>query len=82
MASGREIIPIGEVAIVLYDDMSMNGLNVLASPIVVEFGHRERLTAEMPERAFYIYAPQFYWTVAMEEKDRLARFVVENIAHE
>ena len=57
MASGREIIPIGEAAVVLYNDTSMNGSNGSASPIVVEPGDKEGLTAEMPKRAFYMYAP-------------------------
>ena len=60
----------------------MNGLNGPASPIVVEPSDREGPTTEMPERAFYMYPPQFHWTVAMGvAEDRLARFAVENIAH-
>ena len=65
MASDQEIIPIGEAAAALYDDTSMNGLNGPASPIVVKPGDREGPTEEMPERAFYMYAPQFHWTLAM-----------------
>ena len=60
MASGREIVPVGETAMTWYDDMSMNGSNGPASPIVVEPGDREGPTADMPERAFYMYAPQFH----------------------
>ena len=56
MASGREIIPVGEADAVLYDDACMNGLNGLASPIIVKPGDRERPTKEMPESAFYPYA--------------------------
>ena len=82
MASGREIIPVGETAAALYDDTSMNGSNGPASPIVVEPGDREGPTKEMPECAFYMYAPQFHWTVAMGAKDRPAHFAIENIAHE
>ena len=83
MALGQEIIPIGEVATALYDDTSMNSSNGLASPIVVEPGDREGLTEEMPESAFYMYAPQFHWTLAMgTAEDRLARSTMENIAHE
>ena len=82
MASGQEIIPVGEAAAVLYDDTSMNGSNGPASPIVVEPGDREGLTEEMPERAFYMYAPQFHWTLTMGAEDRPARFVIESIAHE
>ena len=37
----------------------------------------------MPEHAFYMYAPQFHWTLAVGvAEDRLARFAVESIAHE
>ena len=82
MASAREIIPIGEATTVLYDDTSMNGSNGSASPIVVEPGDKEGLTLEMPERAFYIYTPQFHWTVAMGLEDKPARFAMENIAQE
>ena len=60
MASGREIIPIGEAVVVLYDDTSMNGSNGPTSPIVVEPGDREGPTEEMPEHAFYMYTPQFH----------------------
>ena len=77
MASGREIIPIGEVAAVLYDDMSMDGSNGPASPIVVEHVDREGPTEGMPEHAFYIYTPQFHWTLTMGAKDRLARSAIE-----
>ena len=83
MASSREIIPIGEAAATLYDDTSMNGSNGPASPIVVEPGDREGPTEEMPEHAFYMYAPQFHWTVTMgAAKDKLAHSAMENIAHE
>ena len=83
MASGQEIIPIEEAAAALYDDMSINGSNGLASPIVVEPGDREGPTEEMLECAFYMYAPQFHWALAMgAAEDRLARFAMENIAHE
>ena len=81
MASGREIIPIGEATAILYDDMSMNGLNSLASPIVVETGDREGPTEEMLERAFYMFVPQFHWTITMGAEDRPAPFVVEVVAH-
>ena len=57
MASGREIVPADETAVTWYDDTSMNGSNGPASPIVVEPGDREGPTADMPERAFYMYAP-------------------------
>ena len=57
MPSGRAISPIGEVAAVLYDNTSMNGSNGPTSPIVVEPGDKEEPIAEMPERAFYMYAP-------------------------
>ena len=57
MASGREIIPVGEAAATLYNDTSMNGSNGPASPIVVEPSDREGPTEEMPEHAFYMYAP-------------------------
>ena len=82
MASGQEIIPAGEATTILYDHMRMNGSNGPASPIVVQPGDREGLTMEMAERAFYMYAPQFHWIVAMGLKDRPAHFGVENIAHE
>ena len=36
MASGQEIIPVGEAAAALYDDASMNSSNGPASPLVVE----------------------------------------------
>ena len=82
MASSQEIIPVGEAAAILYDNTSMNGSNGLASPIVVEPGDKEGPIAEMPERAFHMYAPQFHWTVAMGAEDRPAHFAMENIAHE
>ena len=83
MASGQEIIPVGEAAAALYDDTSMNGSNGPTSPIVVEPSDREGPTEEMPEHAFYMYAPQFHWTLAMGAvEDRLARSIVESIAHE
>ena len=82
MASGREIIPVGEATAALYDDTSMNGSNGPASPIVVEPGDREGLTEEMPERAFYMYAPQFHWILTMGAEDRPARSAIESIAHE
>ena len=81
IASGREIIPIGEAAAGLCNYTSMNGSTAPASPIVVEPGDKEGPTAEMPERTFYMYAPQFHWTVAMGAEDRPARFAVESIAH-
>ena len=65
MASSREIVPIGEAAAILNDDTSMNGSNGPTSPIVVEPGDKKGLTEEMLEHACYIYAPQFYWIVAM-----------------
>ena len=82
MGSDKEIIPFSEAAAVLYDDTSMNGLNGPTSPIVVEPGDRERPSVEMPERAFYICAPQIYWIVAMGAEDRPARFAIEDIPHE
>ena len=57
MASGQEIIPVGKAAASLFDNTNMNGSNGPASPIVVEPGDREGPTTEMPERAFYMYAP-------------------------
>ena len=64
MSTGQEIISVGEAAAVLYDDTSMNGSNgPPLPPIVVEPGDREGPMAEEPERAFYMYAPQFHWTV-------------------
>ena len=82
MASGQEIIPVGEVAATLYNDTSMNGSNGPASPIVVEPGDREGPTKEMLERAFYMYASQFYWKLAMGVEDWLAHSAIESIAHE
>ena len=80
---GKRSFPVGETAAALYDDTSMNGSNGPASPIGAEPGDREGPTEEMPERAFYMYAPQFHWTLAMgAAKDRLARSAVESIAHE
>ena len=66
MASGREIIPVGDIdatVVTLYDDTSMNGSSGPASPLVFEPGDREGPTEDMPGRAFYLYAPQFHWTV-------------------
>ena len=61
----------------------MNGSNDPASPIAIEPGDKEGLTKEMPEHAFYMYAPQFHWTLAMGvAKGRLAHSTIENIAHE
>ena len=82
MASGREIIPAGEAAAILYDDTSMNGSNGPSSPIVVEPGDREGLIEEMPERAFYMYAPQFHWALAVGAEDQLAHSSIESITHE
>ena len=83
MSSGREIIPVGEAVAALYDDTRMNGSNGPASPIVVEPGDRERPTEEIPEHAFYMYAPQFHWIVAMGAvEDSLAHSAMKNIAHE
>ena len=56
IASGKEIVPVGEADAVLYDDTCMNGLNGPASPIIVKLGDRGRPTEEMPESAFYTYA--------------------------
>ena len=81
MATGQEIVPVGDAAAVLYDDTSMNGSNGPPSPIVVEPGDREGPTAEEPERAFYMYAPQFHWTMVGGE-DQPARSAVESIARE
>ena len=81
MATGQELIPVGDAAAVLYDDTSMNSSNGPPSPIVVEPGDREGPTAEEPERAFYMYAPQFHWTVVGGE-DQPARSAVESIARE
>ena len=80
MAPGREIISVGEAATVLYDDMSINNLNGLAFPIVVEPGDTDELIAQMSKRAFYMYAPQFHWTMAIRAKDKPACSTVENIA--
>ena len=82
MASGREIIPIGEAAIVLYNNTSMNGSNGLAFPIDVDPGDKEGPATEIPERAFYVYAPQFHWTMSNGAEDKLAHSIVENLAHE
>ena len=60
----------------------MNGSNGPASPIVVEPGDREGLTEEMSECAFYMYTPQFHWTLTMGAEDRSARSAIESIAHE
>ena len=82
MASSREIIPVGEAAAALYDDMNMNGSNGLTSPIVVKPGDREGPIEEMPEHAFYMYAPQFHWTLTKGAEDRPTRFAIESITHE
>ena len=75
-------MPAGETAVTWYDDTSMNGSNGPASPIVVEPGDREGPTADMPERAFYMYAPQFHWNVTMGVEDRPARSAIEMITRE
>ena len=83
MASSREIIPVGEATTALYNDASMNGSNGPTSPIIVEPGDKEGPTEEMPERAFYMYAPQFHWTLAMGAvKNWPSCFAIENIGHE
>ena len=82
MALGREIIPIGEAVAILYDDMRINGSNSPASLIVVELGDREGPTAKMPEFAFYMYAPQFHWTITIEAKNKPDHFAVKSTAHE
>ena len=62
--------------------MSINGLNGPISPIFVKPGDKEGPTEEMPERAFYMYTPQFHWTLTMEAEDRAACSMIESIAHE
>ena len=74
--------PIGEAATILYDDMSTNSSNGPTSPTVVESGDKEGPIEEMPECAFYMYAPQLHWTIAMGVEDKPARFAIESIAHE
>ena len=59
----------------------MNGSNGSTSPIVVEPSDHEGPSVEMPERAFYMYAPQFHWNVTMGVEDRPARSVVEMITY-
>ena len=82
MALGQEIIPVREASATLYDDTSTNGSNGPASPIVVDPVDREGPTEEMPERAFYIYAPQFHWTLTMGAEDRPTHSAIESIARE
>ena len=65
MASSREIILVGEVAAVLYDDTSMNGSNGSNSPVVVEPCGKEGPTTEVLECTFYMYTPQFHWTMTI-----------------
>ena len=60
----------------------MNGSNGPTSPIVVKPGDKEGPTEEMLERAFYMYAPQFHWTLTIGAEDWPARSVIESIAHE
>ena len=60
----------------------MNGSNGPAFPIVVEPNDREGPTEEMPVRVFYMYAPQFYWTLTMGAEDQPAHFAIESMAHE
>ena len=55
MASGREIIPIGEAAAVLYDDTNMNGSNGQASPVIFKPGDREGLAIEDDAGACILY---------------------------
>ena len=84
MASGQEIVPVGGVdaaTVTLYDDTSMNGSDRPASPLVVEPSDWEGPTEDMPGRAFYLYAPQFHWTVQGVE-DQPTRMAVEAVAHE
>ena len=66
----------------MYDDMSMNGSNGPTSPIVIKPSDGEGPIAKMLDCAFYTYTTQFHWTVTMGAEDRLARSIVENIAHE
>ena len=82
MATGQEMIPVGEAAAVLYDDANMDGSDSSPSPIVVEPGDREGPTEDMPERAFYMYAPQFHWTMSVGGEDQPARSAIESIARE
>ena len=60
MVLGREVIPVGEATDILYNNMSMNGSNGLAYPIILEPGDKEGLIAEIQECALYIYAPQLH----------------------
>ena len=57
IASGREIVPIGEAAMTLYDNTSMNGSNGPEFPIIIEPSDHEGPTSEFSERAIYMYAP-------------------------
>ena len=59
MASGREMVPVGEATVMLYDDMSMNGSNGPACPTVVDPGDYEGSTAKMLECAFIYTLPSF-----------------------
>lgn len=82
MASGQEVFHVGEVVVTLYHNTGMKSSNGLASPIVAKPSDCEGLIAEMAECPFYIYAPQFRWSLTVGAKDRLARSAVEMIAHE
>lgn len=57
VASGREIVPIREVVVTLYDTTSISGSNDPASAIIVEPSDHEGPTSEMSERAFNMYSP-------------------------
>ena len=65
--------------------MHGNGGDDLAvSPIVVQPGDRQGPTVDMPNRAFFMYAPQFSWNVLNIQGtvDEPARRAVERIAQE
>ena len=62
--------------------MSTNGLNGPSYPIVVEPSDGEGLTIEMLVSAFYMYTPQFHWTVTMGAEYRPTCSIAQNIAHE
>lgn len=59
MALGQEMVPVGHVVTVLYNDASMNGSNGPVAPIVVEPDDRQGPTTNMPKGVFYMYVPQF-----------------------
>lgn len=62
----------------LYNDISMNSSNGLASPIVVKPMQLLGVdSTELLEFAFYMYFPQFHWSANLGAEDQPAHPIVK-----